>query len=56
MEGDTDRALQFIYNDYSSTYDDLLEKSKLPSLKIRRIRNIGIGTFNNQQAESSPFT
>lgn len=51
--GDTDRALQFMYNDYSSTHEDLLEKYKLPSLKIRRIRNIGIETFkiiNRQSA------
>jgi len=32
-----DRALKFIYKDYNNTYADLLEKSKLPSLKIRRI-------------------
>jgi len=45
MGGNKDKAMQFIYNDYSSTYEDLLEKSKLPSLKIRRIRTIGIETF-----------
>jgi len=39
------RALKFIYNDFNSTYEDFLEKSKLPSLKIRRIRTISIETF-----------
>ena len=37
--------LKFIYNDYSSTYDDLVEKFKLPSLKIRRTGTIAIETF-----------
>jgi hypothetical protein len=31
--------------DYDSSYEDLLQKSKLPSLKIRRIRTIAIETF-----------
>jgi len=38
-------VITLIYNDYSSTYDDLLEKSKLLSLKIRRIRTIATETF-----------
>jgi heptaprenylglyceryl phosphate synthase len=37
--------LKFIYNDYSSTYEDLVEKFKLPSLKIRRTGTIAIETF-----------
>jgi hypothetical protein len=32
------RALTFIYDDTDSTYEELLTKSKLPILKIRRIR------------------
>ena len=32
-----ERALRFIYEDYDSSYEDLLQKSKLPSLKVRRI-------------------
>jgi hypothetical protein len=30
------RALKFIYDDTDSTYEELLTKSKLPTLKIRR--------------------
>jgi hypothetical protein len=37
-----ERALRFIYEDYDSSYEDLLQKSKLPSLKIRRIRTIAM--------------
>ena len=31
------RALKFIYDDTDSTYEELLAKSKLPTLKIRRM-------------------
>ena len=42
MEKIQERALKFIYNENHSTYEELLAKSKLPSLKIRRIRTIAI--------------
>jgi hypothetical protein len=40
-----ERALRFIYEDYENTYENLLNKSKLPSLKIRRLRTIAVETF-----------
>ena len=40
-----ERALRFIYNDQNSDYDQLLERSQLPSLKIRRLRFLAIYTF-----------
>ena len=40
-----ERALRFIYDDYRSTYEHLLEQSKLPSLKTRRMRKIALETF-----------
>ena len=40
-----ERALRFIYEDYCSNYDTLLEKSGLPSLKIRRIRSMAVEVF-----------
>ena len=40
-----ERALRFIYNDYVSNYTQLLNKSKLPSLKIRRLKTIALETF-----------
>ena len=45
MEKIQERALRFIYEDYESSCEDLLQKFKLPSLKIRRIRTIAIETF-----------
>jgi hypothetical protein len=45
MEKIQERALMFIYEDYNSSYENLLEKSKLPSLKIRRLKTIAV--FSN---------
>jgi hypothetical protein len=45
MEKIQERALRFIYNDYVLNYEELLEKSKMPSLKVRRLRSIAIETF-----------
>jgi hypothetical protein len=36
------RALNCIYNENQSTYEELLVKFKLPSVKIRRMRTIAI--------------
>ena len=33
-----ERSLRFVYNDYKIDYNSLLEKSKLPTLHVRRIR------------------
>jgi hypothetical protein len=41
------RTLKFIYDDTDSTYEELLTKSKLPTLKIRRIRTIDSGMLDN---------
>ena len=35
-----ERALRFISRDYDSSYESLLIKSQLPSLKVRRLRAI----------------
>ena len=46
-----ERALRFIYQDYNSNYDTLLERSQLPSLKVRRQRAIALKALkflNNQ--------
>lgn len=45
METNQERAFRFIYEDYDSSYENLLENSKLPSLKIRRIKAIASETF-----------
>ena len=38
-------ALRFIYQDYASSYDTLLNKSQLPSLRVRRLRAIALEAF-----------
>jgi N-glycosylase/DNA lyase len=40
-----ERALRFIYNEYTSSYEDLLCKSKLPSLKVMRRRTFALEVF-----------
>ena len=47
MERIPERALRFIYDDYTitSSYEQLLLKSGLPSLKLRRLRSMGIEVF-----------
>ena len=40
-----ERALRFIYDDYTNSYNYLLEQSKLPSLKIRRLRAMALETY-----------
>jgi hypothetical protein len=40
-----ERALRFIYDDYTNSYNYLLEQSKLPSLKIRRLRVMALETY-----------
>ena len=40
-----EHALRFIYDDFQNSYEFMLEKSKLPSLKTHRIRTIALETF-----------
>jgi len=50
-----ERALRFIYNDYLSSYETLLDKSKLPSLKVRRLRSIALETFRIIHKETPAY-
>jgi hypothetical protein len=45
LEKIQERALRFIYNDSESSYENLLEKSQLPSLRLRRLRSMAIEVF-----------
>ena len=40
-----ERALRFVYLDTTSSYEDLLMKANLPSLKIRRMRELAMAAF-----------
>ena len=54
MEKIQERSLRFIYNDYSSTYDQLLEKAKLPTLQIRRMKSMAIEVFKILNGTAPP--
>ena len=45
MEKVQERALRFVYEDFDSSYEDLLQKTGLPSLHIRRMRLMAIEVF-----------
>ena len=38
------RALRFVYDDYSSSSETLLENAKVPTLQVRRIRTMALET------------
>jgi hypothetical protein len=50
-----ERALRFIYNESDSSYETLLQNSKLPSLKTRRMRTIALETFKIIHKKSPLF-
>ena len=50
-----ERALRFIYNDYVSDYDTLLDLSKMPTLKLRRLRTMALEVFKILHKESPPY-
>ena len=45
LEKVQERALRFVYDDYTSSYINLLEKALVPSLQIRRIRIMALETY-----------
>ncbi len=45
LEKVQERALRFVYEDFTSTYEKLLEKAKIPSLHIRRQRKMALETY-----------
>ena len=45
IENIQERALRFIYQDNASSYDTLLNKPQLPSLRVRRLRAIALEAF-----------
>jgi hypothetical protein len=45
LEKVQERALRFVYEDYNSSYEELLHKAKAPSLQIRQIRTMALETF-----------
>ena len=40
-----ERALQFVYEDFDFSYEELLNKAKIPTLHVRRLRTMALETF-----------
>ena len=40
-----ERALRFVYDDFKSTYEELLNKANIPFLHIKKIRTMAVETF-----------
>ena len=45
LEKIQERALRFVYDDYSSSSETLLENAKVPTLQVRRIRTMALETY-----------
>ena len=45
MESIQKRALQLLYNDYTSTYDSLLAKANKPSMELKHYRILALEIF-----------
>ena len=54
LEKIQERALRFIYEDYNSTYGELLHIAKVPSLRIRRMRTVTLECSNILHRLSPP--
>ena len=46
--------LRFVYEDFDYSYEELLDKAKIPTLHVRRLRTMALETFNILNNMSSP--
>ena len=53
IEKVNEKALRYIFNDKSASYQDLLERIRLPSLETRRIQDMLL-TINNTISDKAP--
>ena len=54
LEKIQERALRFVYDDFKSTYEELLNKANIPYLHIKRIRTMAVETFRILNDMSPP--
>ena len=54
MEKNQERALRFVYDDFKSTYEELLNKANIPFLHIKKIRTMSVETFRILNNMSPP--
>ena len=45
LEKIQERALRFVYDDHTSSYEILIQRSKLPELHVRRLRTMALETY-----------
>jgi hypothetical protein len=45
LEKVQERTLRFVYEDYNSSYEELLQKAKMTSLQIRRMRTMALEIY-----------
>ena len=55
LEKTQERALRFIYNYYVSDCDTLQALSKMPTLKLRRLRTMALEVFKILRKESPVY-
>ena len=49
-----ERALRFVYEDFDSSHEVLLDKAKIPTLHVRRLRTMALETFKILNNMSPP--
>ena len=54
LEKIQERALRFVYDDFKSTYEELLNRANIPCLHIKRIRTMAVETFRILNDMSPP--
>ena len=54
LEKIQERALRFVYEDFDSSYEELLNKAKIPTLHVRRLRTMASETFKILNNMSPP--
>ena len=49
------RALRLVYHDYTSTYDELLERARRPSLHLGRLRTLATEVYKSVHQLNPPY-
>ena len=55
LEKIQERGLRFVYNDYNSTYEELLNKADLPILELSRLRIIAVDVYKTVNGYSPNY-
>ena len=55
MEKLQERALRFVFNDFTSAYDNMLEKAELTTLTLSRIKTLALEVYKAIHGHSPPY-